>query len=163
VRGDGRAGGDDDGSFGMAAPVACKEIRGFEDYTVLPRAELTSEDKLLVYVRPRHYKWAKVGAKFEAHLTQDGRIRRRGEKQVLWSKKKVLDYSVKTDTPPQTIFLRNTVALKPLKPGEYELDLILHDEIGQSVPAVRSLAFTIVPVSSPSSDSGGKGESSRRR
>jgi hypothetical protein len=150
-RDDSRDPNDDDGSFGMTMPVACKEIRGFEDFQELPGAALTSDEKLLVYFRPRHYKSAKVGAEFEAHLTQDGRIRRRGEKAVLWSKAKLLDYRVKTDMPPQSIYMRNTISVKALKPGEYDYDITLHDAIGRSAPVVRTLPFTIVPAAAPSS------------
>lgn len=136
---------EDDGSFGLTEPVACRDINGYEDFVVLPGAALTADEKLLVYFRPRHYKSAPAGAKFEVHLTQDGRIRRRGEKAVLWSKSKLLDYSVRTDTPPQFIYLRNTIALKGLKPGEYDFDIVLRDEVAQTTPAVRTLPFRVLP------------------
>jgi hypothetical protein len=137
---------DDDGSFGLTAPVACKEIKGYEDYVPLPRAALTSDEKLLVYFRPRHFKTAQNGDSYEAHFTQDGRIRRRGEKAVLWSKKNLLDYRPTTEnSPPRLVYLKNTVALKGLKPGEYEYEIVLRDEIGRSAPAVRALPFTVLP------------------
>lgn len=149
--------GDDDGSFGLTAPVACREINGYEDYVVLPGAALTADEKLLVYYRPVHYKSARVDGKYEVHLTQDGRVRRRGSKAVLWSKPRLLDYKVRTDTPPQLIYLRNTIALKGLKPGEYELDVVLRDEVGQSAPAVRSLPFRVVPSPDPTGGRGAAG------
>jgi hypothetical protein len=134
----------DDGSFGMSAPVACREIRGYEDYDPLASPALTADEKLLVYYRPRHFKTAGVDGRFEAHLTQDCRVRRRGEKAVLWSKANMVDYRPRADTPPRQIFIRNTVSLKGLKPGEYDLDLILHDKIGRSAPAVRTLPFRVI-------------------
>jgi hypothetical protein len=142
----------DDGTFGLSAPVACKEVRGFEDYEPLPDAALTADEKLLVYLRPRHYKVTREGSKYVAHLTQDGRIRRRGEKAVLWSKKNLLDYKAETDTPPGPIYLRNTVALKGLKPGEYDFEITLYDKIGQSAPAVRTLPFRVVAAPAPEKD-----------
>ena len=36
---------------------------------------------------------------FTAHLTQDGQLRRKGEKKVLLSKKKLLDYEAKSRQP----------------------------------------------------------------
>lgn len=136
---------EDDGAFGITPPIACREIRGFEEYEALPRAELTSDEKLLVYFTPRHYKSEKVGKKFAAHFVQEGRIRRRGEKAVIWAKPKILDYTATADTPPQLIYLRNTISLKILKPGDYDYDIILVDKIGRSEPAVRTLPFTVVP------------------
>ena len=147
---------EDDGSFGLSAPIACKEINGHENYVVLPHATLTSDEKLLVYYLPRHYKSARVGDKFEAHLTQEGRIRRRGEKAVLWSKSKILDYKVATDQPPRLIYLQNRIALKALKPGEYEYDIILRDEIGKPAPVIRTLSFTIVPAAESKADASEK-------
>jgi hypothetical protein len=164
-----RACGDDrdDGSFSLTEPIACKEIKGYEDYVVLPGAALTADEKLLVYFRPRHYKSSRVGGKCEAHLTQEGRIRRRGEKAVLWSKQKLVDYQVKTDDPPQFIYIRDTISLKGLKPGEYDFDIVLHDEVGRSAPAVRTLPFRVIPSPRPPdgdarSENGGPGRSSEK-
>ena len=141
---------DDDGRFGLTEPVACKEINGFEDFVPLKEAALTADEKLLVYYRPRHYKTARVSKKYEAHLWQDGRIRRKGQKIVVWTKNRLLDYHPLSDDPPSLIYLRNTISLKGLKPGEYEYDIVLHDEVGQSSPATRSLPFKIVPNPAPS-------------
>ena len=137
----------DDGSFGMTEPVVCREINGYEDYVVLPDAALTADEKLLVYFRPRHYKSRRVDGKFEAHLTQDVKVHRRGAKPVLWSKSKMVDYKVRTAEPPTLIFVRNTISLKPFKPGEYDLEIVLHDEVGQSAPAVRTVPFRVLPPS----------------
>ena len=134
----------DDGSFSVSQPVLCKDVRGYEDYEELSVPELTSEDKLLVYFRPRHFKAAVVGNKFEAHFTQDGKIRRRGEKPVLWQKVNLLDYSQKGDSRDLPVSIRNTVSLKTLKPGEYEYEIILRDEVGKSAPASRKVYFKVV-------------------
>lgn len=134
----------DDGSFGFSAPVACKEIKGFDDYVVLDDAALTCDEKLLVYFEPRHYKSARVGKKYEAHFTQDSRIRRRGEDVVLWSKKNLLDYKVASASHPEPIYLSNKIALKALTPGDYEYDVILRDAVGRSAEVVKTLHFTIV-------------------
>src|SRR4051794_700150 len=82
VRGD-----EDAAGFGMTAPVACESIRGYEDYDPLARPELTADEKLLLYFRPLHFKSTARKGEYEAHFTEDVRIRRRGGKAVLWSKK----------------------------------------------------------------------------
>jgi hypothetical protein len=134
----------DDGSFGMSDPVACKEINGYEDYVALPGAALTSNEKLLVYYLPRHYKTSRVNGKYVAHMTQESRIRRRGGTAVLWEKTKSLEYKVATVEPPRPIYLTNTVALKALKPGEYDYEIILRDEVGKSAPVKKTLPFVVV-------------------
>ncbi len=129
--------------------VACRSIAGYEDYEILPDASLTAEEKLLVYYRPLNYRVEKVAAGYHAHMTQDGQIRRRGGKAVLLRKMKLLDYEFTTKEMPNPVFLRNTVALKGLKPGDYEYDIILHDMLGQGETVTRTLAFKIVPVVLP--------------
>ncbi len=136
---------DDDGSFNMTTPIVCKDIRGYDDYEVLPRAELTSDDKLLVYFRPKHFKTSPAGKEYEAHFTQEGKIRRRGEKPVVWQKAKLLDYTAKSENREMPIFLKNAISLKTLKPGDYQLEITLRDEIGKSPPALKTVFFKIVP------------------
>jgi len=132
--------------------VVCKHVQGYEDYEALPNAELTSDDKLLVYFRPRHFKIKPTGEKFEAHFTQEGKIRRRGEKTVVWQKAKLLDYNPKADTREMPIFLKNSISLKGIKPGEYQLEITLRDEVGKSVPAVKTVDFKIVPTKTTEKD-----------
>ena len=124
--------------------VACKAIDGYEDFEPLPDATLTSDEKLLVYYRPAGFQTEQVGDEFRAHFVQDAQIRRRGEKTVLKSKKKLLDYEFKSDSAPALVYLRNTISLKGMKPGKYELDIILHDKIGGGTPATQALPFEIV-------------------
>lgn len=148
--------------FGLTAPIACKEIRGYEDYDVLPNARLTRDEKLQIYYRPLHFKTRRKGEKYEVHFTQDGRIRRRGQKGVLWSKTNLLDYTATSASPSPPVCLRNSVALKGLSPGEYEYDLILRDEVGKSAPATKTLEFTIIASPEPST-SEDRGEAARDR
>lgn len=133
-----------DGSFGVTSLIACKEIKGYEDFVAFPDPVLTKDDKLLVYFRPRNFKTARNGALFASHLTQDCRIRKKGGKPVIWSKKNITDYAAKSDSPRPSVYLRNTIALKSLRPGVYVFEIVLRDEIGRSAPAYGSLPFRIV-------------------
>jgi hypothetical protein len=133
----------------MTKAVACRSIEGFEQYEVLPSGELTAEEKLQVYYRPLHCRFALKGEEYLIHLTQDGQIRRKGEKQVLRRKKNILDYEAKTRQQPAWLFLRNSVPLKGLPPGDYEYDIILRDEYNPGPPATQSLPFRIIPPALP--------------
>jgi hypothetical protein len=138
----------------MTPAVACRAIDGYERYERLRGAALTAEEKLLVYYRPLEYKTVQKDAVFTAHLTQDGQVRRKGEKTVLLRKKSLLDYEPKSPNPLGPIFLRNSFSLKGLAPGEYEYDIILRDENEPGPPAIQSLKFRVVaPVlSQPSKE-----------
>jgi hypothetical protein len=136
-------------SLRMSPGVVCRSIDGYEAYEPLPGAELTSDEKLLVYYRPSGYKVDQVGRLYEAHFTQDAQIRKRGEKAVLRQKKKLLDYNPKKAFPPQNISLRNTISLKGLPPGDYDLTIILRDEIAKSPPATQVVKFRVIPAQDP--------------
>jgi|SRR5271157_572603 len=128
----------------MTPAVACRAIDGYERYERLRGAALTAEEKLLVYYRPLEYKTVQKDDVFTAHLTQDGQVRRKGEKTVLRRKKSLLDYEPESPNPLGPIYLRNSFSLKGLAPGEYEYDIILRDENEPGPPAIQSLKFRIV-------------------
>ena len=135
----------------MSRAVACKKIEGYEKYVVLPDASLTSEDKLQVYYRPLEYKVEPVakpkpGYRYRAKFSQDGRIRKKGEKAVLMKKDKILEYDATFEDPTERVYLTNSVGLKGLPPGEYEYEIILRDELVEGASASQTVAFTIVPV-----------------
>jgi len=128
----------------MSPAVVCRSIDGYEQYEKLRGAALTAEEKLLVYYRPLDYKMVQKDAVFTAHLTQDGQIRRTGEKTVLLRKQSLLNYEPKSPNPLGPIYLRNSFSLKGLAPGEYEYDIILRDEYEPGPPAIQSLKFRVI-------------------
>ncbi|MDR3639602.1 MAG: hypothetical protein P4L84_37725 [Isosphaeraceae bacterium] len=130
----------------MSPAVACRSVAGFEDYEPLPDAALTSEDKLIIYYRPSGFQSAREGRTYRAHLTQDGQIRRRDSKLVLYHKEKLLEFEPKGDRPIENIYIKCIVSLKTLKPGDYSFDIILHDEIGKGPPAKQVLKFKVIPI-----------------
>ena len=128
---------------------------------LLPGAALTAEEKLLVYYRPLDYKTVQEDDFFKAHLTQDGQVRRKGEKTVLLRKKNLLDYEPKSRNPLGPIYLRNSFSLKGLPPGDYEYDIILRDENEPSPPAIQSLKFRVVAPVLPEPSKEAKSKSRR--
>src|SRR5436309_5033416 len=72
----------------MTEGIVCRSIEGYEDYEPMPEAAMTSDEKLLVYYRPFGYQTAFVKGTYQAHLTQDFQIRKRGQKTVLFQKLK---------------------------------------------------------------------------
>jgi hypothetical protein len=135
-------------------PVVCTDIKGYEDYEELPNAELTSDEKLLVYYRPEGYRIVERDDKFVAHFTQVGQVRPLGQKKVLLRKSKLLDYEAKSDVPPELIYIRNTFSLKGLPPGEYEYDVILKDVNAEDSTVTESVKFRIVAAKLPEPEPG---------
>jgi hypothetical protein len=134
----------------MSEAIVCDTIKGYEDYEPLPGAALTSDEKLLVYYRPLNYRSSLNNGSYQAHFTQDYQLRKRGVKKFFWQKLKILDYTTpKQDLPPSQIYLRNTISLKGLEPGEYDLIIILHDENNEGRTATQVVKFRIIPADDP--------------
>jgi hypothetical protein len=140
-------------AFRMSTAVVCKSIEGFESYKKLPGAALTSDEKLLIYYRPLGFKSPIVDGKYQVHFVQDGQIRKRGEKKVLREKLKMLDSSHQSEFPQDTLFLRNTVSLKGLAPGDYDFTIILRDEITKGPAVIQVVRFRIVAANAPKDES----------
>jgi len=133
----------------MSPGVVCRSIEGYEDYKRLPGAAQTSDEKLLVYLRPFGYKTELVDGEHQAHLVPDFEIRKRGEKPILRQKKKLFEYKPRGPQPPRLIYLKTVVSLKGLPPGDYDLTIILHDEIAKGPAATQVVKFRIIPAADP--------------
>jgi hypothetical protein len=133
----------------MTPGIVCSAINGYEDYKILPKAAQTSDEKLLVYFRPLGYQTERIDDKYQAHLIPDFQIRKRGEKEVLLQKLKMYEYKVKNERPPRFLYMKNSISLKGLPPGEYDLTLILHDEIAKGPPAKQVIRFRVIPADDP--------------
>jgi hypothetical protein len=133
----------------MEPGIVCKSIDGYQDYQRLPGAAQTSDEKLLVYIRADGFQIEKVDKGVEGHLTADGEVRKRGEKAVVRQKKKMLDYKPKATTYPQLVYLKAAISLKGLAPGDYDLTIILHDEIAKGSSASQVIKFKVIPPKDP--------------
>jgi hypothetical protein len=145
-------GGDDSPRLSMSEAVACSAIKGYGQYVPIPDATITADEKLLLYYEPQNFTVEKKGDAYHLHLVQDIRVRKRGDKQVIWSKEKFADYDADTPGPYPVICMRGTVALKGLKPGDYDIDIILHDELGPKSTAQQVLRFTVKPTPPPETE-----------
>lgn len=133
----------------MSKAVAVTRVDGLEKFALLEGAKLTSEDKLKVYFRPLNYKVERTESGFRAVFTEDGRVRRKGEKTALSKEDKLLDYEHRFQAADTQIYLVNTIGLKNIPPGEYEFDIILHDSLEPGSAAMQTLPFTIIPLPKP--------------
>lgn len=131
--------------FGMTPALLCLSVKGYEDYVERPDAALTAGEKLLIYYQPRHFASERAGDEYRSRLVQDARLRRRGQKAILQAKDKLVEYAPKGPTPPERNYITNWISVSALKPGDYDLDIILHDTIAQTPPVTQTVRFTIIP------------------
>jgi hypothetical protein len=135
------------GGLRMSRAVVCRTIDGYEQYTPLPGAAQTSDEKLLIYYRPQRYKIDFVDDYYTAHLVQDNEIRKKGKKEIVRQKKKVVEYQPKQKQPLGPFYIRNTISLKGLDPGDYELTIILRDELDTGTPPSKQVVkFKVIPA-----------------
>src|SRR5262249_16560756 len=133
----------------MEPGIVCKSIDGFEDYQRLPDAAQTSDEKLLVYIRTHGFQTETVEKGVEGHLTADGEVRKRGQKAILRKKRNMLDYRPRAPLTPERVYLKASVSLKGLAPGDYDLTIILHDEIAKDTSVSQVIKFKIIPPKDP--------------
>jgi hypothetical protein len=136
-------------SLHMTPAIVCRSIDGYEAYERLPGAAQTSEEKLLVYFRPLGYRTELVDGLYQAHLTPDFQIRRRGQKAILRQKERIFEYKPRESWPPENIYMRATISIKGLPPGDYDLTIILHDLMAKGSLATQVVKFKIIPNVEP--------------
>ena len=122
----------------MDPGVVCKSIDGYEKYQRLQGAAQTSDEKLLVYVRPLGFKSEKVDGAYQAHLAADCEVRKREPRPSSSRKRKSTNTNPAPNSPRKIVYLKNAFSIKGLAPGNYDLTMILHDEIAKGRRPVRS-------------------------
>lgn len=138
--------------LGASEPVVCRKVVGFRDYEVLDPAELTKDEKLIIYLEPSGYaveRDAKTD-EFHAYLIQDAKLRRKGSEKPIQEEKGFLEYKPRSKEPLGTLYLSSSFSLKDLGPGEYELDLIFRDGLDDSKePYEQTVAFRVIEPPPP--------------
>lgn len=128
-------------------PVRCRKVDGFRDYVELDPAELTRDEKLIVYYEPSGFKVdedSKTG-EFFARLVQDVRIRKKGVERPLREEKGFLEYEPRSKQAIGPIYLSSSFTLKELGPGDYEVEMILRDALDEAKPPLKQkVSFTVI-------------------
>ncbi len=148
---------DEPEGLAMSKPVAVTKIHGYASFEPLPDATLTADDKLMVYYEPTGYVIEKTKDGFRALLAQDGKLRKKGRKEALWQKTPMFEFEAKDATQPYRLYMRTDLAIKGLAPGEYELDLTVHDKLAKGSGTTRTVEFKVVPAREAKAGAEGKG------
>lgn len=156
--GDGSGEGPRKGRLDLTDPVVCASIVGFRNFEERDDAAYSPDEKLVIYYEPINFLIVRdgPGKPYRADLVQGIRVRRKGSDRVLHRIDEMVEYRPEAPEPPSAIFLSNTISLKGLPPGEYEVDLVLRDRLAEGEPpAERTVPFRVVPA-------GQGGEAGRR-
>jgi hypothetical protein len=129
--------------LGITTPVVCSSVRGYGKFREVPNASVYRDNKLLIYYEPFGYTIERGSNGYRALLTQDVRIRRRDQKTVLLKKDEILRYEAKSKVPPLHLYLSNYISTKGLSPGEYDLEIIMHDQLGKAASVSKVIPFKI--------------------
>lgn len=139
-------------SLAMSAGEVCSAIRGYRDFDARPEPELTRDEKLQIYCEPTGFATGmRPDGTTGVHLVMDAKIRRKGRKEVLWSKDATVDYESEGSSPPAVVYLASTFAVRGLKPGDYQADLVLRDKHDPAARAEQTVDFRIVAPAPPAS------------
>ena len=134
----------------LSEPIACRSIKGYEDYEPLDEPALTKDEKLFIYLRPFEHTIESVeDGKFRVHLVEDVNIHRRGSKRVIWGKEKIIDYDVSVEYLPRNLYLGSILGLKELPVGEYTAEILVHDKLKKDETATTKLDFRVVKAVAP--------------
>jgi hypothetical protein len=131
--------------FKVSVPVVCKTVKGHNDFVRLDPPELTTYDKLIVYVEPTGYSTRLVDGKRKAAFVQNGKVRAAGSKKVIFERNELLRFEPEVSGPGATFYLAATVGFKSMPPGDYVLELETVDEAAEPFRKTAQLVpFTIV-------------------
>lgn len=131
--------------FRVSEPVVCKSVEGLKKYVRRDPPELTTYDKLIVYVEPAGYVTRTVDGKRKAGFVQNGRVRATGSKKVVIERAELLRFEPEVFGPGATFYLAATVGFKSMPPGDYVLELETVDEAAEPDRKVsQTVPFKIV-------------------
>lgn len=133
----------------FSEPVVCRSIKGYEDYVPLDEPVVSRTEKVLIYTRPTGYEYVREKDGYRFHLVEDVKVRRKGQKNTLWGRKRIVEYAGTSPRPPLYLYLETSLGLKEFEAGEYEADLILYDEIGKTGPVQRTVSFRLTEPPNP--------------
>ena len=102
-----------------------------------------------MYLRPHGFQTEKVDGKVVGHLTADGELRSAVKRTCFAKKRRCSTTSPCAIGHPELVYLRSSVSLKGLSPGDYELTIILHDVLAKGATTSQAVKFKVIPPKDP--------------
>lgn len=110
-------------AFRVSEPVVCKTVEGLGKFVRRDPPELTTFDKLVVYVEPAGFETRMVEGKRKAQFVQNGKLRAAGSKKVIFERAELTKFEPEVFGPGAAFYLAASVGFKNVPPGEYVLEL----------------------------------------
>jgi|GEM_PF-3993659 len=131
--------------FRVSEPIVCKSVEGLKKYVRRDPPELTTYDKLVVYVEPAGFETRMVEGKRKAQFLQNGKVRAAGSKKFIFERAELTKFEPEVFGPGAAFYLAASVGFKNVPPGEYVLELETIDQAAEPDRKVTQIVpFRIV-------------------
>ncbi len=135
----------DESPLTLSKPVACLEVRGFNDYRERSSTEYRPGQKMLVYYTIKGSQFVEDDrGRFRPHLVQYGTVRSARTGKTILKRSKIAEFRAGMDFAPSVVYLTMEVLLDGLRPGQYELVIEAEDRLVEgSKPGSSVIEFSI--------------------
>ena len=116
---------------------------GFGMYEKRDGSSFKSGETMQVYLEPQAYKYKQTGDDIAFGMTMDFSVLNK-DGTILGGKEKFLDVTLHSHHRNTEIMLNASVNIQNAPPGEYQLELVVHDQSSPDVARAR-LPFVITP------------------
>ena len=136
--------------FRLSEPAVCKSVKGLRDFVRLDPPELTTFDKLNVYVEPSGFATQMIDGLRKAKFVQNAKVRAKGMKKVLFERRELYKFEPEVKSDLEEFYLMASIGFKNFPPGEYTLELETIDQAAMpEQKQIQTIEFRII---SPQTD-----------
>lgn len=139
--------------FRLSEPAVCKSVKGLRDFVRLDPPELTTFDKLNIYVEPSGFATQLIDGLRKAKFVQNAKVRAKGMKKVLFERRELYKFEPEVKSDVEEFYLMASIGFKNFPPGEYTLELETIDQA--AIPEqkrIQTIEFRIIPPNTDDSE-----------
>ena len=136
--------------FRISEPAVCKSVKGLRDFVLLDPPELTTFDKLNVYVEPSGFATQMIDGLRKAKFVQNAKVRAKGMKKVLFERRELYKFEPEVKSDLEEFYLMASIGFKNFPPGEYTLELETIDQA--AMPEQKLIQMIEFRIISPQTD-----------
>lgn len=131
--------------FRLSDPAVCKSVKGLRDFVRLDPPELTTFDKLNVYIEPSGFATHVVDGLRKAKFVQNAKVRAKGMKKILFERRELYRFEPEVKSSLDEFYLMASIGFKNFPPGDYTLELETIDQAAMpEQKKVQMIEFRII-------------------
>jgi len=131
--------------FRLSEPAVCKSVKGLRDFVRLDPPELTTFDKLNIYVEPSGFTTQMIDGLRKAKFVQNAKVRAKGMKKVLFERRELYKFEPEVKSDFEEFYLMASIGFKNFPPGEYTLELETIDQAAMpEQKKIQTIEFRII-------------------